>query len=215
MSSATPQGPSRPEMICAPLPLPAPPGLDAEALDAYWMAAALECARSAWREHGEVPVAALVVQEGRCIGLGHNRNICDSDPSAHAEIVALREAGRRLGNHRLPGATLYVTLEPCVMCAGAIIHARLARLVFAAADPKTGAAGSVFDTLLSPRHNHRVELRSGVLAEEASALLRAFFRERRGRQADPQAETAGGRVAACTPVVKSSASNSGPVGETP
>jgi tRNA(adenine34) deaminase len=113
------------------------------------------------------------------VGSGYNRNISTHDPSAHAEIEALRNAGRTLGNHRLTDCTLYCTLEPCVMCAGAIIHARITRVVYAAPDPKTGAAGSVFDTLLSPLHNHRVVLRSEVLAEQSSALLREFFKERR------------------------------------
>ena len=105
----------------------------------------------------------------RSIGRGYNRNIVDCDPSAHAEIVAMREAGRAVGNHRLVGASLYCTLEPCIMCAGAIIHARLARLVFAADDPKTGAVGSVFDVIADPRHNHRVEVVRGVMAEPAAS----------------------------------------------
>jgi tRNA(Arg) A34 adenosine deaminase TadA len=118
---------------------------------------------------------------GRVVGEGWNRNIRDQDPSAHAEIVALREAGRTLGNHRLLGCTLYVTLEPCAMCAMAMIHARIARLVYAASDPKTGAAGSVFDLLADPRHNHRVDVAGGVLGEEAGERLRAYFRRKRGR----------------------------------
>lgn len=129
---------------------------------------------------GEVPVGALVVAaDGTVLGEGWNRPIASHDASAHAEIGALRAAGAAVGNYRLPGATLYVTLEPCVMCAGAIIHARIARVVFGAADPKTGAAGSVFDTLVSPLHNHAVEVRGGVLADECGALLRGFFRARR------------------------------------
>lgn len=145
---------------------------------ADWMRQALDLADAA-EALGEVPVAAIVVVDGVIVGRGYNRNIMDHDPSAHAEIVALREAGRTLGNHRLPGAALYCTLEPCLMCAGAIIHARLQRLVYAADDPKTGAAGSMFDLLADPRHNHRVEVERGVLADQASERLRAFFRRKR------------------------------------
>jgi tRNA(Arg) A34 adenosine deaminase TadA len=148
--------------------------------DSDWMRETLSLADAA-EELGEVPVAALVVLEGRIIGRGYNRNIIDRDPSAHAEIVALRAAGHAVGNHRLVGATLYCTLEPCVMCAGAIVHARLARLVFAADDPKTGAAGSVFDILGDPRHNHCVEVVRGVMAMESGERLRAFFRSRRAQ----------------------------------
>ena len=146
--------------------------------DDRWVREALLLAENAEAE-GEVPVGAVLVIDGEAVGKGWNRPIAAHDASAHAEINALREAGRRLGNYRLPGSTLYVTLEPCVMCAGAIVHARVARVVYAAADPKTGAAGSVFDTLLSDRHNHRVEVRGGVLADTAGALLRNFFRARR------------------------------------
>lgn len=128
---------------------------------------------------GEVPVGAVVVCNDALVGTGFNMTITDHDPSAHAEIRALREAGRQLGNYRLPDCTLYVTLEPCVMCAGAMVHARLQRLVFGACDPKTGAAGSVFDVLPGTRHNHRVAVQGGCLAEEGGALLRSFFRERR------------------------------------
>jgi tRNA(adenine34) deaminase len=144
------------------------------------MQQALALADHAERELGEVPVGALLVgADGELLGEGCNRNIAEHDPSAHAEIVALREAGRRIGNHRLPGSTLYVTLEPCAMCAMAIVHARVARLVFGARDPKTGACGSVFDLLGDPRHNHRVEVLGGVLAEAAGQRLRAWFREKR------------------------------------
>lgn len=146
--------------------------------DRRWMQRALELAASAEAE-GEVPVGAVLVLDGRAAGEGWNRPIAAHDASAHAEINALREAGRHVGNYRLPGATLYVTLEPCVMCAGAIVHARVARVVYAAADPKTGAAGSVFDTLVSDRHNHRVHVEGGLLADESGALLRDFFRARR------------------------------------
>jgi tRNA(Arg) A34 adenosine deaminase TadA len=143
------------------------------------MQRALALARHAAQAHEEVPVGAVVVAANKIVGEGWNRNIVDRDPTAHAEIVALRAAAQHLGNHRLPDATLYVTLEPCVMCAGAMVHARLARVVYAAADPKTGAAGSVFDILSSPRHNHRPIVEGGLCAEEAGALLRDFFRTRR------------------------------------
>jgi tRNA(adenine34) deaminase len=149
-----------------------------EQIDQQWMEHALALARCAQSE-GEVPVGAVIVRAGVVIGEGRNRMIGTHDASAHAEIDALRDAGRRVGNYRLPGATLYVTLEPCLMCAGAMIHARLDRVVYAAADPKTGAAGSVFDVLLSDRHNHRLDVQGGVLASEAGAMLGAFFRDRR------------------------------------
>ena len=149
------------------------------AADELWMRRALELAQAAQALDGEVPVGAVLVRDDVAIGLGRNRMIGANDPSAHAEIEALRDAGRRVGNYRLGGATLYVTLEPCVMCAGALVHARVARVVYAATDPKTGAAGSVFDTLVSERHNHRIVVEGGVLAEEAGALLREFFRRRR------------------------------------
>jgi len=130
-------------------------------------------------EQGEVPVGAILVLNDIEIGSGWNQPIAAHDPTAHAEIMALRSAAQTLGNYRLPATTLYVTLEPCVMCAGAIIHARVARVVFGATDPKTGAAGSVFDTLLSPLHNHRVDVVGGVLAEECGMLLKSFFQARR------------------------------------
>ena len=140
---------------------------------------ALELAGRAAGE-GEVPVGALVVLDGEVIGEGWNRPIGAADPSAHAEIEALRAAARRVGNYRLPGSTLYVTLEPCVMCAGAIIHARVARVVYGASDPKAGACGSVFDLLPSDgRFNHRTECSGGLLAERCGEILRAFFRARR------------------------------------
>lgn len=142
------------------------------------MKRALELAREAGAV-GEVPVGAVLVREGEVLGEGWNRPVRTSDPTAHAEIVALRDAASRIGNYRLVGATLYVTLEPCVMCAGAIIHARVERVVYGAPDPKTGAAGSVFDTLMSDRHNHRLDVTGGVMADEAGAILRHFFRERR------------------------------------
>lgn len=151
-------------------------------IDERWMRHALALAERAEREHDEIPVGAVLVSgTGEILGEGGNRNIGDRDPSAHAEIVAMREAGCRLDNHRLIGATLYVTLEPCAMCAMAMVHARIARVVYGASDPKTGAAGSVFDLLTDPRHNHRVEVRGGVLGEEAGARLTAYFRRKRGK----------------------------------
>ena len=146
--------------------------------DDYWMRRALDLAERA-RSEGEVPVGAVLVMEDDCIGEGWNRPISAHDPTAHAEIAALRAGATRLGNYRLPGATLYVTLEPCAMCAGAIILARIKRLVYAAADPRAGAAGSVFNILQSSQLNHRVELASGILEKEAATLLQTFFRERR------------------------------------
>jgi tRNA(adenine34) deaminase len=157
---------------------PAPVSADPDR-DPRWMAHALELARHAEVREGEVPVGAVLVLGERIIGEGWNRNIAASDPTAHAEVLALRDAGRRLGNYRFPGADLYVTLEPCAMCAGAIVHARIARVIFGARDPKTGAAGSVFDVLQHERHNHRVEVVEGVLGEEAGELLKGFFRARR------------------------------------
>ena len=154
--------------------------------DQRWMQRALDEADRIEREADEVPVAALLVgADDRLVALAGNRNIVDFDPTAHAEIVALREAGRQLGNHRLPGLTMYVTLEPCAMCAMALVHARIARLVFAASDPKTGACGSVFPLLNDPRHNHQVECRGGLLAELASRRLSNYFRRKRGREPLP------------------------------
>lgn len=150
--------------------------------DVQWMRQALALAERAEREDDEIPVGAVLVDaDGQVVGEGWNRNIAEHDPTAHAEIVAMRRAGRALGNHRLVGCTLYVTLEPCAMCAMAMVHARLARVVFGASDPKTGAAGSVFDLLADPRHNHRIEVRGGVLAEEAGMRLTNWFRRRRGQ----------------------------------
>lgn len=152
------------------------------ATDHHWMHHALDLARRAEREDDEVPVGAvLVAADGSLLAEGWNRNLSEHDPSAHAEIVAMRKAGQRLGNHRLLGTTLYVTLEPCAMCAMAMVHARIARLVYAASDPKTGAAGSVFNLLADPRHNHQVQVEAGVLAEDASALLTTYFRAKRGK----------------------------------
>ncbi len=128
---------------------------------------------------GEVPVGAVLVYEGAVLASAQNRVLRDSDPTAHAEVVALRAAGRALGNYRLNGCSLFVTLEPCSMCAGALVHARVDRVVYATADPKAGAAGSVLSVINHPRLNHQMQLDSGLLAEESSELLRAFFRERR------------------------------------
>ena len=146
--------------------------------DPGWMRAALEQAALA-REAGEVPVGAVVVRDGEVVGRGWNRPIGTHDPTAHAEIGALRDAARRLGNYRLPGCDLYVTLEPCAMCAGAIQHARIRRLVWGAADPKTGACGSVVDLFAEPRLNHHATSTGGVLADECGAVLQAFFADRR------------------------------------
>ena len=147
--------------------------------DERFMRRALQLAGHARDAENEVPVGALLVLDGEIIGLGWNRNITLNDPTAHAEIQALRAAGEKIGNYRLVGATLYVTLEPCAMCSMALVHARVGRVVYGATDPKTGAAGSVFDTLISERHNHRIQVDGGLLAEESSAMLREFFRSRR------------------------------------
>lgn len=147
--------------------------------DIGFMQRALELAQIAENE-GEVPVGAVLVKDGEIVGEGWNRPIAAHDPTAHAEIQALRAASQKLGNYRLPGTTLYVTLEPCPMCAGAIVHARVKRVVFAASDPRSGAAGSVFDLLPSDqRFNHRTECEGGLEAETASQKLKAFFRARR------------------------------------
>ncbi len=146
--------------------------------DESLMRLALEQARRA-QDAGEVPVGAVVVKEGRVIATGRNAPIGDHDPTAHAEIAALREAARALGNYRLDGCTLYVTLEPCAMCSGAMLHARLARVVYGAPDPRTGAAGSVIDLFARPELNHQTTVQGGVLAQECGDLLRGFFRERR------------------------------------
>jgi tRNA(adenine34) deaminase len=149
--------------------------------DKTWMSEALLLARLAVDE-GEVPVGAIVVSGGKIIGRGWNRNIGQHDPSAHAEIMAMREAGITLGNHRLTACTLYATLEPCMMCAGAMIHARLDRIVFGANDPKTGAAGGKFDLLANPAHNHAPVVDGGCLADQCAILLKNFFRQRRRSQ---------------------------------
>jgi len=146
--------------------------------DLAFMQAALAEARLAG-EAGEVPIGAVVAREGVIVARGQNRVLRDVDPTAHAEIVALRAAAAAVGNYRLAGCTLYVTLEPCAMCAGAMIHARLDRLVFAVSDPKAGAAGSVLAVVNHPQLNHQMAVEQGALAEESAELLRRFFRERR------------------------------------
>ena len=153
------------------MPTQPPPSAD----DEFWMREALRLAEES-QTSGEVPVGALVLDsEGSILGRGQNRVIRDHDPTAHAEIVALRAAGDAIGNYRLERSTLYVTLEPCAMCAGAMIHARIGRLVFGAVDPKAGAVGSVLTVLNHPQLNHQIESTGGVLAEECGDLLRRFF----------------------------------------
>ena len=149
--------------------------------DERWMRQALAFARRA-EEHGEVPVGAVVVRDDQIIGEGWNQPIGRNDPTAHAEIVALRRAAERIGNYRMPGCSLIVTLEPCVMCAGASVHARIARVAYGARDPKAGAAGSVFEILGSGRFNHDVEVRGGILEAECCSLLKRFFERRRAEE---------------------------------
>lgn len=149
-----------------------------ELQDARWMRRALELAARAEVE-GEVPVGAIVVKDDAILGEGWNRPIGTNDPTAHAEIQALRAAASNLNNYRLSGSTLYVTLEPCPMCAGAIVHARVARVVYGATDPRAGAAGTVFDLLNAPTLNHRAQVQGGVLGEECAEYLRRFFKDRR------------------------------------
>src|SRR5208337_2616870 len=146
--------------------------------DELWMEEALRAAQRAL-EAGDVPVGAVVVCEGEIVGRGWNRNIADSDATAHAEIVALRAAGRNVGNHRLEDCELFATIEPCAMCAGALVHARLKRLVYGADDPKAGAVHSVMQVLNHPQMNHRMAVRGGVLAGRCAEMLQAFFRDRR------------------------------------
>jgi len=152
--------------------------------DEIFMRAALELAREA-ENLGEVPVGAVVVKDGEIVGRGFNAPISHRDPSAHAEMMALRDAAQQLGNYRLAGCELFVTLEPCLMCAGAIMHARIARVVYGASDPKTGVCGSVLDVFAEQRLNHHAEVTGGVLAEECGAMLSNFFAVRR-RQQRPQ-----------------------------
>ncbi|MFP1738747.1 tRNA adenosine(34) deaminase TadA [Lonsdalea quercina] len=149
--------------------------------DEFWMQHALRLAQRAWDE-GEVPVGAVLVLDNQVIGEGWNRSIGQHDPTAHAEIMALRQGGRVVQNYRLLNSTLYITLEPCVMCAGAMVHSRIGRLVYGAADAKTGAAGSLVDILRHPGMNHQIEITSGVLAEACSTQLSDFFRQRRKEQ---------------------------------
>lgn len=149
-----------------------------DARDIHWMQHALALARCGEAD-GEVPVGAVLVRGGEVLGEGWNRPITDNDPTAHAEIVALRAAARQAGNYRLPGTTLYVTLEPCLMCTGAMVHARVERVVFGAYDPKRGAAGSQFDVFSLPGLNHGVMVQGGVLEDECARLLQEFFRRRR------------------------------------
>ena len=154
------------------------PTLPIDAADAAFMSRALELARMA-EAAGEVPVGAVIVKNGGIVGEGWNRPISTNDPTAHAEIVALRAAAQNLSTYRLLDTTLYVTLEPCAMCAGAMVHSRVRRVVYGATDPRAGAAGSVFNIVQHAALNHRVELTTGVLAEESGALLRSFFAARR------------------------------------
>jgi tRNA(adenine34) deaminase len=146
--------------------------------DELWMEEALRCAQRAL-EAGEVPVGAVVVCDGRVIGRGWNRNISESDPTAHAEVIALREAGATVGNQRLGSCELFATIEPCAMCAGALVHARIKRLIYGADDPKAGAVRSVLQVLNHPALNHQIEVRSGVLAGRSAELLKSFFKSRR------------------------------------
>jgi len=147
-------------------------------LDELWMEEALRCAQRAL-EMGEVPVGAVVVCEGKIVGRGWNRNITDADPTAHAEMVALREAGGSLGNHRLGECELFVTIEPCAMCSGALVHARIKRLVYGSNDPKAGAVHSVMQVVNHPELNHKIEVQGGVLAARSAEVLQTFFRNRR------------------------------------
>ena len=151
-----------------------------------WMREAMQLAERAGDE-GEIPIGAVIVKDCKIIGRGWNRNIGLNDPSAHAEIMAMREAGAVIGNYRLVGCSLYVTLEPCPMCAGAMIHARLDRIVYGANDPKTGAAGGKFDLLCDPAHNHAPAVKGGCLEDECSSRLKEFFRKRRKPGTFPEA----------------------------
>jgi tRNA(adenine34) deaminase len=169
----------------------------ADAADQRFMALALAEARKAWAE-GEVPVGAVVVRDGEVIATGYNQPIGRHDPTAHAEIMALRAAAEKLGNYRLPGCALYVTLEPCAMCSGAMMHARLARVVYAAGDPKTGVCGSVLDLFALEQLNHHTAVEGGVLADQAASMLKGFFAERRAARrisADTPAGTSVGTPA--------------------
>jgi tRNA(adenine34) deaminase len=149
-----------------------------QALDQFWMQRALELAAIA-EQQGEVPIGAIVVKDDQIIGEGYNAPISQNDPSGHAEIRALRQAAATLGNYRLLNCSLYVTIEPCLMCVGALVHARIKELVYGATEPKTGAVCSAFSVLDAPSHNHQIEVRHGVLAEECATKLREFFQQRR------------------------------------
>jgi tRNA(adenine34) deaminase len=166
------------QKITAKDPLSAEHPRPKSAPDELWMEEALRCAQRAL-EAGEVPVGAVVVLEGRIVGRGWNRNITESDPTAHAEVIALREAAAGVGNHRLEDSELFVTIEPCAMCAGAMVHARIRRLVYGADDPKAGAVRSVMQVLNHPQLNHKIEVCSGVLAGRSAEVLQTFFRSRR------------------------------------
>ena len=146
--------------------------------DELWMQEALRLAQRAL-DAGEVPVGAVVIHQGNIVGRGFNRNIVDCDPTAHAEVIALREAGRAVGNHRLSECDLFVTIEPCAMCAGAMVHARIQRLIYGADDPKAGAVHSILHVLNHPALNHRIEVRGGVLAGRSAEILQEFFRSKR------------------------------------
>lgn len=154
---------------------------DTEARDLAFMRRALVLAEVAARR-GEVPVGAVLVLDNKIVGEGYNQLICNSDPSAHAEIIALRDAGQRLQNYRFPGARLFVSIEPCAMCAGALVHARLDEVIFAATEPKAGVLCSNIQLLDAPHFNHRLRWRGGLLADEASAIIRAFFAARRAEK---------------------------------
>ena len=146
--------------------------------DEFWMEEALRCAQRAL-EAGEVPIGAVVVCQNEIVGRGWNFNLTNSDPTAHAEMMALREAGKNVGNHRLSDCELFATIEPCAMCAGALVHARIKRLIYGADDPKAGAVHSVMQVLNHPKLNHQTEVRGGVLASRCADLLQEFFRQRR------------------------------------
>lgn len=149
--------------------------------DLQWMQCAFELAQKAGAQD-EVPVGAVIVYVDKIIGEGWNQPISSNDPTAHAEIMALRDAGENIGNYRLPDATMYVTLEPCTMCAGALIHARLGKLIYAVEDPKTGACGSVFNLLQTDELNHKVEIEKGVMEVECQSLIQSFFKQKRAIQ---------------------------------
>jgi tRNA(adenine34) deaminase len=153
--------------------------------DKHFMKAALKSAKKAWK-NGEVPVGAVLVKNGEIISTGQNSPITSNDPTAHAEIIALREGSEKLKNYRLIDTTLYVTIEPCTMCMGAIIHARIKKLVFGAFDPRAGAAGSLFDFTVENKFNHKVEVKSGILESECRELVQDFFKQKRSKQPDSE-----------------------------